>query len=388
MRQLQRRTFLTAATASLAAAPLAGRAYAARPAAAKGSRGYEVVARLWGAMPTGVTVSHRGRTFVCFPRWGEEVPFTVAELRDGKPVAYPDAEVNREDASGLAGHLQSVQSVVIDPADRLWLLDTGRPVFAPSSYGGPKLVAVDLRTNRIVQRILFPPEVVPSTSTLNDVRFDLRRGAAGTAYLTDTDSPYGIIVVDLATGRSRRRLAQDASVRPDDKFVPIVEGEPLMVRLPDTPPSYIASGSDGIAIGADGKRLYYCPLASRRLYSVSAAALADPDASDADVAATVEDLGYKPVADGLESDNRGRLYGGDQEHNALWRRDPDGTYVTLAQGPDLVWLDTLSVAADRHLYATANQLSRQPTFHDGHDLRHKPYLLIRVPIDAGPVRLR
>jgi hypothetical protein len=79
--------------------------------------------------------------------------------------------------------------------------------------------------------------------------------------------------------------------------------------------------------------------------------------------------------------------GGDLEHNSLWRRSPDGTYRTLAQGSDLLWIDTLSIASDRHLYAIANQLNRLSPFHEGQDLRRKPYLLVRLPIDAGPVRL-
>ena len=182
---MKRRTFLGAATVSLAATQLA------QPAFAAGSPGgrYTVVARFWDAMPTGVTVSRHGRTFVNFPRCGDDVPFTVAELRGGKPVAYPNAEVNRQDAADLAGHLQSVQSVVVDPVDRLWILDTGSPLFAGSSYGGPKLVAVDLHTDRIVRTILFPPEVVPANSYPNDVRFDLRRGAGGMAFITDSGRP-------------------------------------------------------------------------------------------------------------------------------------------------------------------------------------------------------
>jgi hypothetical protein len=41
------------------------------------------VHQFFGAMPTGVTVSHGGRLFVCCPKWGDDVGFTVAELRDG-----------------------------------------------------------------------------------------------------------------------------------------------------------------------------------------------------------------------------------------------------------------------------------------------------------------
>ncbi len=44
----------------------------------------EPVAHFDGAMPTGVTVSQKGRIFVNFPKWGDEVPFTVAEVKDGK----------------------------------------------------------------------------------------------------------------------------------------------------------------------------------------------------------------------------------------------------------------------------------------------------------------
>lgn len=295
--------------------------------------------------------------------------------------------MNRQDASDLAGHFQSVQSVVVDPADRLWILDTGSPLFAGSSYGGPKLVAVDLRTDRIVRKILFPPEVVPANSYPNDVRFDLRRGAEGMAFITDSGGSNGIIVVDLATGRSWRRLTGHPSALPDPDFVPVIDGQPFMVRPAGGEPTSYETGSDGIALSADGTRLYYCPLSSRRLHSVSTDALADPDTTDAEVAATVEDLGFKPMADGLESDDKGRLYGGDLEHNAIWRRSPNGTYRTLAQGSDLNWIDTLSIASDRHLYATANQLDRLAPFHEGQDLRRKPYLLVRLPIDAGPVRL-
>jgi sugar lactone lactonase YvrE len=219
--------------------------------------------------------------------------------------------------------------------------------------------------------------VVPADSYINDMRFDLRRGTAGTAFITDAGGPNGIIVVDLASGHSWRRLAGDPSVTPDPGFVSHIDGQ-------DLPNEF---GSDGIAVSADGKRLYYSPLSSRRLASVSIDALADPHATNAQVAATVRNLGYKPQADGLESDTKGRLYGGDEEHNTIWRRNPDGTYRTIAQGDDLHWIDTLSVASDRHLYAIVNQFDRQALFHNGQDLRRKPYLLVELPINAGPVRL-
>jgi hypothetical protein len=53
-----------------------------------------------------------------------------------------------------------------------------------------------------------------------------------------------------------------------------------------------------------------------------------------------------------------------------------------------LWPDTLSLAADGHQYFTANQLHRQARYHDGKDLREKPYVLFRAKVDTGPVLLR
>jgi len=350
----------------------------------------ELVATFTGSMPTGVTVAEGGRTFVNFPRWGDPVPFTVAEVKDGQPVAYPNEAVNQLDPARAAETFVSVQSVVVDPRQRLWILDTGSVKFEPVVPGGPKLVGVDLATDRVVKTIHFPPEVVLPTTYLNDVRFDLRRGQDGVAYITDSSDKgaNGIIVVDLATGSSRRRLHDHPSTKAEPNFLPFVEGQSMMQRKPGQPPQYIKIGSDGIAISADGSRLYYCPLASRRLYSVDADALLDDGLADARVAATVRDEGMKPASDGLESDAQGRLYATAYEQNGIVRRGLDGLYETLLHDPRALWPDTLAVAADGYLYFTANQLHRQADYHGGTDVREKPYSLFRVKIDGTPVRLR
>jgi sugar lactone lactonase YvrE len=135
---------------------------------------------------------------------------------------------------------------------------------------------------------------------------------------------------------------------PPHEFVPVVEGRVFMERTDGEPPKPVTMGSDGIAISSDGERLWYCPLASRRWYSVSTKALLDRSLSDEQVAATVVDQGDKGGgADGLESDDQGRLYATNYEHNAILRRMPDGE-----------------------------------------DLRGYPYWLFRVAIHAGPVLLR
>jgi sugar lactone lactonase YvrE len=206
----------------------------------------EEVVRFHGAMPTGVTMSHQGRIFVNFPKWGDDVRFTVAEVRNGEPVAYSDEGINRTDPDDLAGTLVSVQSVVVDPADRLWILDTGSPLW------------VDLTSNQVVKTILFPQDVALPATYLNDVRFHLRRGTEGVAYTTGSSDkgPNGIVMADLATGQSWRRLHDHPSTKAEElaDFVPVVEGRPVNRKPDGSIGAAIAMGSDGIAIGADGTR--------------------------------------------------------------------------------------------------------------------------------------
>jgi sugar lactone lactonase YvrE len=346
-----------------------------------------------GPMPTGVSVSHEGRIFVNFPKWGDDVRATVVEIVDDAPVPYPSAGWNSPASDDDESAFVSVQSIVVDPADRLWVLDTGSPLFQPTKRGGPKLVGVDLSTDEVFSVIVFEPDVALPTTYLNDVRFDLRRGEGGVAYITDSSDKgeNGIIVVDLATGEAWRRLRDHPTTKAESpsEFVPIAEGRVFAERSADEPPKPVTMGADGIAISADGSRLWYCPLASRRWYSVATDALLDRSIDDDAVAATVRDEGDKGGgADGLETDDTGRFYATSYEHNAIVRRGVDGVMETLVHDERLLWPDTMSLATDGYLYFTANQLHRQHKYQGGVDLRVYPYSLFRVPVDAGPVLLR
>jgi len=350
----------------------------------------EQVAAFSGPMLTGVTVSRAGRIFVNFPRWGDPVPFTVAEVKNGRAVPYPNAQINRINKANPGACLYSVQSVVVDPKDRLWALDTGSVKLGPNVPNGPKLVCIDLETNTVTRTIFFSRSVVPAATYLNDVRFDLRRGKAGMAFITDSGAkaPNGIIIVDLATGRSSRRLGGHPSVKADTGITLRVEGQPFLERKHGLSPQKPKLGSDGIAISRDGKTLYYCPLISRHLYSVDIDAMVDQTKSEAEVDQTVKNLGVKGASDGLETDAGGRLYATDYEHARVLAGPPGGPYKTVAQAPSIYWPDTMSVADNGYLYFTANELHRQPSYHNGKDLRVKPYRLYRVKVGAKPVSLK
>lgn len=347
----------------------------------------EVVATFSGAMPTGVTVTETGRIFVNFPRWGDDVPFTVAEIKNGTAVPYPDATVNKADNARPGERFLSVQSVVADGQGKLWVLDTAAPGFSKPVDGGAKLVAIDLQSNKIVKTLVLHSDVILPATYINDVRFDYRVGKAGVAYITDSSLSGigGIIVVDLDSGKAVRRLTGDRSTSPEKGFVPVVEGETLLQRHADGTTAPFSVASDGIALSPDGKTLYYCPLSGRHLFAISTELLRDPSITEAQLSAAVQDLGEKGASDGLESDANGAVYAGDYERNAIRKMDKNGSWQTIAHGPQILWPDTLSVGHDGYLYFTVNQLHRQPGFHQGKDMRQKPYSLLRIKIDAAPV---
>lgn len=348
----------------------------------------DLFATVSGPMPTGVAVSKTNRVFTNFPRWGDPVEYTVAEIVDGKIVPFPSKEMNDEQNGDPTKVLVAVQSVVVDERDRLWCLDTASINFGPPKPNAAKLVAIDLKTNQVVKTIPIKENAALKTTYLNDVRFDLDRGKEGMAFITDSsqDGPNGIIVVDLATGEAWRRLHDHPSTKAEPNFAPIVEGRALMARQPGQPAAYIKIGSDGIAISRDKKTLFYCPLAGRHLYSVSVDALADRKVSDQDVVKTIRDLGDRGYAsDGLETGPDGSIYLTDYEHNAIHVRDATGQNDrVLVADPRMIWPDTLSATGtDGYLYFTANQLNRQKQFHNGKDLREQPYAIFRFPIGGS-----
>ena len=355
----------------------------------------------------GVAVSASGRVFVSFPRNGiDTVKISVAEVINGsrpgngegfvKAVAYPNEEINTLNTAAPSTHFLSAQSVYVDSSDTLWVLDVGNLGSGTALIsGGAKLVAIDLTTNAVKRTIVFPDSLITKGTSINDVRFDLARGAAGFAYIPDSSAAAGsgIIVVDLSTGNAVRRLANDPTVLPDPAFRATVEGKPFVLQATaNAAPSLVSVANDGIAVSADGKLVYYSPIASRNLYSVDAAVLTDFTQSDAAVAATIKNLGDKGEVGGLEADAQGRVYLTNGEFNAIRRFDPsqgtadtfNPTFETVVHNRHLVWPDSLALGKDGTLYITSTQVNRLPVFNAGQDLRRPPYFLYKVQTDATP----
>lgn len=366
---------MTRTLTALAAALLAGTMAAPLPAQAQEGKAALTKVASFEHQVTGITVARDGRIFVNFPRWSEDAPVSVAELKDGKPVPYPDDPWNawrnaRADELSPKDHFVCVQSVVADGQDRLWVVDAAAPAMAHVIKDGPKLVGIDLKTNRVIKTIPFDTNTVLQASYLNDVRI---APDGKTAYLTDSGAEGALIVVDLDSGSAKRILSGDPSTMPDKSVTVSYDGKPL--RRPDG--RGVEFAADGIALSNDGKTLYWQAIKGKTLYSLPtdaltgwAAASVVPDTlTDKSLSGKVTRIGENGVADGLLIARRdGRMYVTSPQDNAVKVRDlADGRkeLTTLVQDPSLRWPDTFSEGPDGTIYVTTSHIQDSADYKPG-----------------------
>ncbi|WP_415529885.1 L-dopachrome tautomerase-related protein [Gluconacetobacter sp.] len=346
----------------------------------------EVVAEFYGPGPSGIAVTPDNRIFVGFPRHAENHrKATLAELKGDVLVPYPDKALSLPSSASPDHRLVSIHGMTTDSKGRLWAIDDGKIVGQPIAPGAAKVIGIDPATDKLIASIVLKAPAMRPDSHMNDLRVDLTHGALGTAYVADSSfgtSP-ALVVVDIATGRQRRVLADHPSTQAEKGFLTVLDGRPL--RYDPRNPTFPIGGVDSITLSPDSTRLYYSPLTSRRLYSIPTALLSNFDATEEQLAAGVTDHGEKVMTDGIATDAQGRIYLTASEHDSIMRWLPeDGTIEVVVRDPRIVWPDGIFVTAD-HVYCTLGQWNRLPGFNGGKDLRQPPYLLIRAPI-TPPIR--
>ena len=314
---------------------------------------------------TGVTVTTNGRMFVNFPRWTEDTAVSLAEVKGGQLVPFPDAEWNswrnaKKDEISATNHWVCIQSVVADHKGNIWVLDPAAPAMASTVKDGPKLVKIDLKTDKPGRTIAFDDTAAPQGSYLNDVRFS---PDDTTAYITDSGAKGALLVVDLASGKARRVLDGDPSTQPDKSVTVSVDGHPL--RRPDG--RGVEFAADGLAISRDGKQLYWQAIKGKTLYRIATEALASgpvtavlpASVADKSLAGKIETVGENGPADGLMIAQDGTMYVTSPQDGAIKSRDlsqANAPLQTVIADAGLHWPDTFAEGADGTIYFTTSHI--------------------------------
>jgi len=310
---------------------------------------------------TGVAVTETGRIFVNFPRWTEDAPISVAELgSDGKLTPYPDEEWNKwRNAAPLQSdnHFVCVQAVFADQKGSLWVVDPAAPNSEKIVPNGPKLVRIDLASNKVGRVYMMGPDAAPQGSYLNDVRIS---PDGKTAYMTNSGAPGSLVVLDLDSGKARNVLSKHPSTQPEPDVKVAVEGREL--RRPDG--RGVQFAADSIALDPQGQYLYWQALTGKTSYRIATSVLRDENASPDQVAAKVESVGETFPTDGYWMDKQGRLFLTSITDNSVKMRAGDGSISTLVQDERLHWPDTFSQGADGTLYVTTSDIQSSPWFNE------------------------
>ncbi|KRQ12671.1 L-dopachrome tautomerase-related protein [Bradyrhizobium sp. DASA03076] len=330
---------------------------------------------------TGVTVAPDGRIFVNFPRWTEDTPVSVAELLpDGSTKPYPNGEWNswrnvRMSEVSPNDHFVCVQSVVADQRGSLWVVDPAAPNTEKTIKGGPKIVEIDLKSNNVKRSFPISQEIAGPGSYLNDIRI---APDGKFAYLTDSGSPGGLVVLDIDSGQAWRVLSDDPSTQFDASVNVMTDGQPL--RRPDgRQPLFNA---DSLALSKDGSTLYWQALTGKILYRISTSSIQNPDRASR---ARPEMVAKTEPADGLWTGENDEIYLSSIANNAVKIINPhDGSIRQLLTDSRLRWPDTFSQGPDGHIYVTASHIQDSPWFHMA--WTDKSFTLFKfMPRDPGAV---
>ncbi|MDF7814383.1 L-dopachrome tautomerase-related protein [Hymenobacter sp. YC55] len=336
----------------------------------------QVVAAFREPQIVGVAVLPDGRVFGDFPRWDNNPVNPVAEIgTDGSVKPYPDANWctwNETVRNEPQKHWICPQSVYADKTGMLWVLDPASPNIKGIVVGGPKLVKIDPKTNKIAQNISFPESVAARKSYLNDVRVDTERNYA---YITESGIG-ALVVVDLKTGKARKVLEKHASMLGDTTLNIKADGHEMI----DPTGKKARFNADGIALSQDFQYLYWKPLTSYTLYRIKTEALRNAALTDAQLAQQIEDLGKVPACDGMEIDAQNNLYMSAFENHSIVRRTPAGKIEPVVQDPRLEWPDTFAFGPDGMLYVTNSAIHKTATWNKGIGRQDQPYHIFKMKL--------
>lgn len=331
--------------------------------------------------PGNVAVSHFERIFITLHPEAHP-PFQICEVNihtdKSSCIPYPSKEFQNE--------LDSVLSIRIAPDEHgnelLWILDYGN-----YGIGSPKLIAIDISTNKQVHRYDFDSNIAPLLSMLNDFQIDPKKQVI---YIADAGifrKQGAIIVYDIKSQTARRLLEGSHSVSAKN-YKTIINSTDLIREMVILGVFTISPNVDSIALSRDGKWLYYASVNDDKLYKIFTEDLLDTNLDSTTLESRVLVHSNKTQSDGMTTDEAGNIYYGAIENSAILRINNkfDTPFTeTLFQDDSLLrWPDGFSFGPNGYIYVACSSL-HHVIFQSTHYISSKaPYHIFRFKTQYSP----
>jgi sugar lactone lactonase YvrE len=131
----------------------------------------------------------------------------------------------------------------------------------------------------------------------------------------------------------------------------------------------------------DGRWLYFTCLFGPVLRRIETKYLLDPQMSDAQLSAQIEDVVRIPPCAGFTIDRRGRIYFSAFTENAMLVMDDNRKLHTLIADPRISFPNEPDIGPDDCLYFPGSQIHRLPGFHaDGKSRVVPPWEVLKVQL--------
>jgi sugar lactone lactonase YvrE len=318
--------------------------------------------------PGNVAVGENGHVYFNYHPLTHPTRFsnaTVFEWADGKITPFPSAEMQK--------NFQGTFGLTVDKQNHLWTVEP-----ATLDFKHTRIWAFDLTTKKTFYYYEFPEGVAKNAEDIRvtgDGKYIIFPNPGIFRFTTSQ-----LLVYSVDDHSVRTAIDGDPSVTPEDWLMQ-TEGKPL--RL-----AYglfnFAAGIDGIEISDDQQWLYLASMTHSRLYRVPLADVLNKDLSPKDVAAKIENLGAKPMSDGITLDKKGHVIITDVEHGGLMSFDPATKKITtLVRNKEILWADGVAVGPDNAIYFNdsaiplcVGQFAAPPD--TNLLLAHKPYYIYRL----------